>query len=336
MIVITGATGFLGAHVLQMAVAKYGRVKAVIRSSSDLSFVTRVFERYAADASDIDKVEWVQGDILDYFSLEQAFEGAGTVLHCAATVSFWKKKRAEMYRVNADGTANVVNACLHCGVKNLLYVSSIAALGRADLSEPISEKTPWKNSPENSWYAVSKNAAEREVWRGCEEGLSVLVINPGVILGYADWERSSGRIFKTLAKGTSFYTGGSNGFVDVRDVASALFALYEAGVRNEKFVLVSETLPFKDFFTQMATALHAKVPAKRIGTGWLRLLARLSEGLSALTGKEPALTAEIARTSTQNSIYDNRKIQEAIGFAFTPLSETIRRTAQLYLEEKNG
>jgi len=336
MIVITGASGFLGAHVLQMAVEKYGHVKALARSSSDLSFVKRVFARYAADASDIDKVEWVQGDILDYFSLEQAFEGAETVVHCAATVSFWKKKRAEMYRVNTDGTANVVNACLYRGVKNLLYVSSIAALGRADLTEPVSERTPWKNSPENSWYAVSKNAAEREVWRGCEEGLNVIVVNPGVILGYADWERSSGRIFKTLARGMSFYTGGSNGFVDVRDVASALFALYEAGIRNEKFVLVSETLTFRDFLGQMATALKAKIPGRHIGTGWLRLLARLNETFSALTGKEPAITSEIARTFTQNSVYDNRKIQEAIGFTFTPLSETIQRTAQLYLEEKRG
>jgi len=334
MIVVTGATGFLGAHILQLAVEKYGKVRAIARPGSDFSFVKRVFMRYAGDVSLLDKVEWVQGDILDYFSLEQAFEGAGTVIHCAATVSFWKKRRAEMYRVNADGTANVVNAALHCGVKDLLFVSSIAALGRADLSEPVSEKTPWKNSPENSWYAVSKNAAEREVWRGSEEGLNVLVVNPGVILGYADWERSSGRIFKTVAGGLPFYTGGSNGFVDVRDVAAALFALYDAGIRAEKFVLVAETRSFKDLLNDIASALQVKAPARSISAGWLRIMARFSEWFAYISGREPAITPEVARTSSQKSSYDNRKIQEKIGFRFTPLSDTIQHTAALYLEEK--
>lgn len=332
MIVLTGASGFLGAHILQQLVASGKKVKALKRAQSDLSFVRRVFEKFG-QAGDWQKVEWVDADVLDYFALEDAFVGADTVIHAAAMVSFLEKDRASMYRVNVDGTANVVNACLHQKITDLVFISSIAALGRSDLSEPISEKTPWKNSPDNSWYALSKNAAEREVWRGSEEGLNVLVLNPGVILGYAEWNKSSGKIFTQINKGIPFYTAGSNGFVDVLDVCRALILLLSSNIRNEKFVMVSESVLFKDMMHIVADELKVKAPQKQISPFMLNMTVRLSGLWSKISRKEPVLSKEIAKTAQKNSRYINTKIQESINFKFTPVEQSLRTTATYFKEE---
>ncbi|HEY8367519.1 MAG TPA: NAD-dependent epimerase/dehydratase family protein [Bacteroidia bacterium] len=332
MIVLTGASGFLGAHILQNLLASGYKVRAIIRANSDLSFAKRVVEKYG-NAADWNKIDWFEADILDYFSLERAFEGATTVIHAAAMVSFWEKDRAQMYKVNVDGTANVVNACLYCKVKELVYISSIAALGRSDLDEPISEKTPWKNSPDNSWYALSKNAGEREVWRGTEEGLPAIILNPGVIIGYAEWNKSSGKIFSQIKKGIPYYTSGANGFVDVKDVCKALIALLQSEVRNERFVLVSETVPFKKMIEVIASELKVKAPQKEISPLLLKIAVKLSGIWAKISGKEPILSSELAKTSQKQSQYLNTKIQETIHFKFTPVEDSLRRTAQEFEAE---
>lgn len=332
MIVLTGASGFLGAHILQNLLASGYTVRAIKRSNTDLRFAKRVVDKYGV-ASDWGKIEWFDADILDYFSLESAFEGATTVIHAAAMVSFWEKDRAEMYRVNVDGTANVVNACLYRNVKELVYISSIAALGRSDLDEPISEKTPWKNSPDNSWYALSKNAAEREVWRGTEEGLPAIILNPGVIIGYAEWNKSSGKIFSQIYKGIPYYTSGANGFVDVKDVCKALILLLQSTIRNERFVLVSETISFKKMIDVIASEMKVKAPNKKISPFLLKIAVKASGVWSKISGKEPILSPELAKTSQKQSVYLNNKIQEVIPFTFTPIEYSLRSTAKDFMEE---
>lgn len=332
MIVVTGASGFLGAHILQMLIANGEHVRAIRRNSSDLDFVKRVFHNFG-NAHDFEKIEWFDADILDYFSLENAFQNAHTVIHAAAMVSFANKDKAKMYQINVNGTENVVNACLFQNVKDLIFISSIAALGRSDLSEPITESTPWKNSPDNSWYALSKNAAEREVWRGAEEGLNVIVLNPGVIIGYADWNHSSGKIFKSINKGIPFYTSGANGFVDVRDVVNILIKLKDSEIRNEKFILVSETLSFKNMMEIVAQELHVKAPKSSISPNVLKPIIKITNWFSNLTGKDPVLSPDLARTAFKWSEYKNDKIKNTLQFEFKPVAKSLKETAQWFKKE---
>jgi dihydroflavonol-4-reductase len=191
MILVTGGTGLVGSHLLYDLVKSGASVRALKRAGSDLKGVLKTFSFYSQVPEELfSRIQWVEGDIEDMASLEDAMEGADKVYHCAAIVSFLPQDRSAMLRVNVEGTANVVNACLQKQVSKLCHVSSIASLGRNSTSDLVNEETHWKTSPQNSWYAISKYGAEREVWRGAEEGLKVVVVNPSVILGPGSWNKS--------------------------------------------------------------------------------------------------------------------------------------------------
>lgn len=332
-ILVTGATGLLGAHVLQQLVAKKHDVTAICRSTSSKKVIEKVFRTYSSDTSDIQKIKWVIGDVTDYFSLEDSFDGIDTVYHIAGMISFQGKDKQKLENVNIQGSANVVNAALHRGVKKVIYVSSVAALGRADVEDIINEETPWKNSPVNTHYAVTKHAGEREIWRGSEEGLDVLVVNPGLILGYGDWDSGTGKIVKRIAEGQSFYTDGSNGWVDVRDVARAMIDLDEANVINEKFILVSENVSFEKGFAVMANHLGSKAPSIKAGKLLLGTALWMERVKSFLFSKEPLVTPETLMTASLKSRYDNSKIKNQIGFEFTPFEETVKEVSDLYKKD---
>ena len=334
---ITGGTGLLGAHLLQQLTARRLSVRAICREGSSRRVVDKVFAAYSKDpAADQARVQWVTADVTDYYSLEEAFEGIDTVFHVAGYVSFKKTDKPRLEAVNIRGTANVVDAALYRGVRKVVYVSSVAALGRADLEDLITEETPWKNSPLNTHYAVTKQAGEREIWRGSEEGLQVLVVNPGLIVGYGDWDSGTGRIIKRIAEGQAFYTDGCNGWVDVRDTARAMIELDRAGVSNEKFILINENIPFNKAFARIAHHTGAKPPGIKAGPLLIRF-AVLTEWLKhKLLGKEPLVTRETALTASLYSRYDNTKIGKHIDFNYTPFEETLEEVAKWYKTDKGG
>lgn len=336
-ILVTGGTGLLGAHLLQQLTARGIAVRAICRESSSRRVVDKVFAAYSKNlAGDQALVEWVKADITDYYSLEAALEGIEKVFHVAGFVSFKKEDRRKLEAVNIRGTANVVDAALYRGVQKVIYVSSVAALGRADLDDLITEETPWKNSPQNTHYAVTKQAGEREVWRGSEEGLNVLVVNPGLIVGYGDWDSGTGRIIKRIAEGQSFYTDGCNGWVDVRDTARAMIELDAADVRNEKFILINENVPFEKAFARIAHHTGAKPPSVKAGPMLIRF-AVFTEWLKhKILGKDPLVTRETALTASLYSRYDNSKINKHISFAYTPFEETLEEVAKWYKTEKEN
>ena len=190
MIVVTGGTGLVGAHLLYDLCKKHEHVRALKRQNSDLKQVKKTFFYYSHDAENLfQKIEWVNADVTDYFSLEDAFKDAKQVYHVAAMVSFHEKDNRKMMEINVKGTANVVNAALHHKIEKLCYVSSIAALGRPDANELATEETPWKDSDKSTAYSISKYKAELEVWRGIEEGLNAVIVNPSVILGPAKFSQ---------------------------------------------------------------------------------------------------------------------------------------------------
>ena len=336
MILVTGGTGFVGAHLLVQLLNKGKTIKA-IRRSDDLKLTRKIFSYYFDDVEDaINKIEWVNADILDINALKDVFKDNITeVYHCAATVSFNPKDKQRMMAVNINGTANIVNLSLIYKVKKLCHVSSIAALGRTELPESfVTEDTHWKQSKQNSNYAVSKYGGEREVWRGIQEGLDAVIVNPSVILGPGDWDKGSAQIFSTLAKGTMFYTKGVNGYVDVKDVAKAMITLMDGDIVNERFVLSAENLSYYDLFSKMLFVYGKKAPAIHATRPLLEVGWRVEKLKSFLTGISPLITKETARTSRNKYNYSSDKIIKALDFTFTSIDKTIKDTCELYLKER--
>jgi dihydroflavonol-4-reductase len=334
MILITGATGLVGSHLILELVRSGNRVRAMKRQNSSLAMVNKVFSLYSANPEELlTKIEWVEGDILDIFSLEDAMEGVEEVYHCAALVSFLPEDKKRLIRINTEGTANVVNAAIEKKVRKLCHASSIAALGRPEnQADLIDENLVWKTSKHNSAYAVSKYGAEREVWRGTAEGLDAVIVNPSIVLGVAGPGMGSSRIFNTIWKGLKFYPPGKNGFVDVRDVAKAMILLMKSDIRNERFILNTGNLEYITLFRLMAEAMGKPAPAIPVNSMLSGLAWRVEKLRSMFTGVKPLITPETAHTAVQRYEYSGEKIKKELGFEFTPIEETVRHFCGVFMK----
>jgi nucleoside-diphosphate-sugar epimerase len=330
MILVTGATGLLGSDLLAKLVLKGHTVKATRRGSSNMSLLEKTFRRYNVPPG---KITWAEADITDYFSLLEAMKDAEQVYHVAAVVSFNPQAASHMISVNVSGTANVVNAALECGIKKLCHVSSTAALGRTEESKMMDEESHWQNSKYNSNYAISKYGAEREVWRGIEEGLNAVIVNPSVIIGPGDWKTDSSRIIGQVWKGLRFYPGGGNAFADVRDVTDVMIKLMEGTYNKNRYLVMSANKSYREVFNLIADAFGKKKPSLKIN-GFMSAAAWRAEWLrSKITGAAPVVTKEILRSSGRNYMYSNIKIKTELKHDFIPLEETIKDTCKIFLEE---
>jgi len=322
-ILITGGTGFLGSYIIKELVEKNYTVRAIRRSNKLPAYISRKI---------FDRVEWVDGDILDVVSLEEAMEGIDSVVHTAAIVSFVKKDRRQMYQVNVEGTANVVNMALEKGVKRFVHISSVASLGRTANGGYVNEEKKWEESKVNTHYAKSKYQGELEVWRGISEGLSGVILNPSTILGYGDWNTSSCAIFKKVHEGFNWYTPGINGFVDVEDTARATIALMESNISDQRFIINSDNWFFKKLQDTIAGNMNKKKPLREatplvLDIGW-----RVEKVKSFFSGKRPLLTQDSVRVAKSKTYFENSKLLAALpGFSFTPLEQSIAEAARKYL-----
>jgi nucleoside-diphosphate-sugar epimerase len=320
LILLTGATGFLGAHLALQLLDAGHQVRALYRSQAKRDHHP-LFTKAI-----IDQIDWVEGDLFDQSILLKAMEGVDRVYHCAAMVSFGRGQQAALMRTNVAGTAEVVNNCLVAGVPRLVYVSSIAALGRDPLQPKVSESTPWKDGPHNSPYALSKFRAENEVWRGMEEGLEVVIVNPSVILGPGDWLEGSNRLFRTVYQGLKVYSPGQTGFVDVRDVADAMIQLDKGGHIGKRFLLNGANLAYKTLFDTIAKAFGVK-PPQWCPPRWMSEVGwRFFAITSFFTRKEPFITRETVKSAYNSFEYDGSKISREIGFSYRPIETTIQES----------
>jgi nucleoside-diphosphate-sugar epimerase len=335
MILVTGGTGLVGSHLLFDLVRSGEIVRALKRENSSTELVKKVFSLYSPDAEMLmEKIEWIIGDITDIYSLYEAMQDVEKVYHAAAIVSFHASDYNEMMKINIDGTANVVNACLHKKIKKLCFVSSIATLGRKDNEELIDEETHWKNSNTNSAYSISKYGAEREVWRGITEGLSAVIVNPSVIIGPGEWKKGSSQLFQQVWNGLRYYTHGMNGYVDVRDVVKCMIQLMDSEIENSRFVVSSENLDYLDLFSIIAEGLGKKKPSVK-ATAFLSQVACKAEWIrTKLTGKKPLITKETARTAFQRYQYSTEKIKKAIGIEFIPVKLSIQENCKQFLKDR--
>ncbi len=313
-ILVTGGSGLVGSELITQLLSRGSKVRATYHTTPLPDFKSQ-------------SVTPVKCDILDTSRLETVMQGITQVYHCAAVVSFDKRMKNEVYAVNTEGTTNVVNACLDAGVKKLLHVSSVAALGGVNRGPKVTEDSCRTLEKNSGFYARSKFLAEMEIWRGIGEGLQAVIVNPSTILGGNNWDRSSAKIFKTAFQEFPWYTDGVTGFVDVRDVARAMILLMDSAIVNERFILNAENVPFKNIFSDIAGCFGKKPPRKKVTPFLAEIVWRLEALKSFFTGKEHLLNKETAHKALARVYFDNTKIKESLpGFTFRPVKETIKDT----------
>lgn len=325
MILVTGSTGIVGTRLLFDLIKSGKQVRALKRKGSDTEFVKLVFQFY--DSKDglnyFGKIEWCDGDITDIESLEIAFKDITYCYHSAALVSYNPRDRKRLLEVNAEGTENVVNLAIEAGVLKICHVSSVAALGRAKEGTLTTEKDYWNRDDNNSVYGLSKFMAEREVWRGTAEGLPAVIVNPGIILGPAKSNQSSGMLMSLLRKGVAFYPEGAAGYVDVRDVSKACIELMGSEIQNKRYILNAENLDYKTLLDTAAGIFGNAKPKIKVNSWMLSLAWMGAKGWAAITGSKPKVTRETARSAASKNTFSNSKISETLNINFVPVAKAL-------------
>jgi len=329
MILVTGGTGLVGSHLLYFLLKENKQVRAIHRKNSDTESVKKVFALYTSEAESLyKKVDWVEANITDVPALTAAFEGVTQVYHCAAFVTFDPSKYQILKKTNIEGTANIVNFCLANKVEKLCFVSSIATLGNTLNGDLINEQTQWNPDDKNSIYAISKYGAEMEVWRGTQEGLDAVIVNPGIILGNSP-DAGSSSVFMALgSSGIPFYPSGGIGVVDVADVVKAMILLMDSSVKNEQFILVSENISYKELLSKTAILFEKKPPTKKLPKAIMFFLSGMDWLLNKLFGIKRKLIKATVRSMFTTSFYDASKIKNSLDFQFKPLCETLERVTK--------
>ncbi|MFV0377157.1 MAG: NAD-dependent epimerase/dehydratase family protein [Mangrovibacterium sp.] len=338
-IFVTGGTGLVGSHLLFNLVQSGQRVRALKRPSSNLRLVLKTFAYYSDKPEELfSQIDWVEGDILDYHSMEEILAGVDDVYHCAAMVSFHANDYDSLLNNNVKGTANLIDAAIFNQISRFCHVSSIAALGKTQDGTQIDEETYWIPSKQKSAYSLSKFFSEMEVWRGIEEGgLEAVIVNPSIILGPGNWDIGSPKLFQTIWKGLHYYTKGETGFVDVRDVASAMIRLMDPTSfgehKNQRFILNAGNMSYQDFFNKIADALQRPRPRTFASDLILQLAWRSARLASFFSGKRPAITRDAVSGTNKINHYNGSKIQRSIDFEYHPIDTTINDIAKLFLKD---
>jgi nucleoside-diphosphate-sugar epimerase len=321
MVLVTGGAGLLGKELIVQLLAQGKQVRAIYNKTPLPDFNSGNIEQF-------------QTNILDVAGLEEAMQDVEQVYHCAAIVTFNPKRKQEMFKINIEGTANMVNIALDAGVKKMVHVSSVAALGRMRENEMINETMNWTEETSNSNYGQSKYLAEMEVWRGIGEGLNAVMVNPTIILGAGDWNGGSSKIFQSAYNEFPWYTDGTTGFVDVKDVAKAMIALMESNVSAQRFIVSAENKTYREVFNLMAAAFGKKAPHKKVSPLISKIVWRLEALKSMFTKDDPLLTKETAATAMAKVNFDNSKLKQFLsGFTYRPLEETINSTCAVMQQQ---
>jgi len=326
MILVTGGTGLVGSHLLYHLTQNDEQVRAIYRSEKSLEKVRKVFSYYTDQVDDFfSKIDWQQADITEVPAMIPLFKDVTHVYHCAALISFVPSDYREMRKVNIHGTAILVNLAIDAGVKKFCYVSSIAVVGDDPKKAIADEENEWSGNEKNHGYAITKYGGEMEVWRASQEGVDVVIVNPGVILGSGFWDSGSGSLFSQVYNGFSFYSSGSTGFVGVEDVVTSMIQLMESDVKNERFILVSENKSFGTILFAIADAFGKKRPSKLVKPWMSGLFWRWEWLQSKFTLKKPRMSKHSAKSLHTKTEYSSAKIQNAIGFKFQKMDAVIHK-----------
>jgi len=330
MILVTGGTGLVGSHLLYHLTQEHNSIRATYRTEEKLEEVKKVFSFYVDEYKTLfKKINWVQADITDITSLNNVFSIKIThVYHCAALISFSPKAYHKMRKVNIEGTANVANFCIENKVEKLCYTSSIATLGHSINNTPISEENERNEFQNKSGYSITKFGAETEIWRASQEGVDVIIVNPGVILGSGFFKQGSGKVFTKVYKGLRFFTEGITGFVGVQDVVKAMITITKSNLKNERFILVSENKSFKEILFLIAKEFHKQPPRIKINPFITNFLWRINWLTSKIIGITPLLTKSTAKNIQNKTFYSSNKIKEALNYKFETMETVIKNVCK--------
>ena len=321
MILVTGGTGLVGSYLLHELLLTNDCVRAIKRKNSDTKKTKKVFELLSKNGEILfNNIEWVTADITDIPALDLAFKDITKVYHCAAVISFNSKDDRLLRNCNIKGTANVINLALAHNIEKLIHVSSIATLG--EHHSPITEETYWNPEASHNMYAITKYGAELEVWRGTQEGLNAVIVNPGVILGDVFFESGSGLLFSRIKSGFNYYTKGTVGFVNVKDVVACMIKLMTSHTRDEQFILVAENYTYKQLFSEIQQGYNINKTLKPVNPLLLNIAFVLDYLKGLFTGKR-SLSKATLEAANKTLIYDNAKVINELDFKFTPVKETI-------------
>lgn len=326
MVLVTGANGLLGSYVCRTLLQSNQPFIGLVRENSDLRLLKDIK----------DQIDLRYGDIRYIEDIESIITACNVIIHCAATVSYDPSQKEKLFDVNVGGTANLVNLAITHQIDYFIHISSVAAIGRNKEEGTINETEKWQNEIKTTAYAESKHLSELEVWRGMAEGLNAVVLNPSLIIGPGDWEKSSSKLIKYVWDEKPFYTKGLLNYVDLRDVVKVIILMLDKRLSDSRFILNGGILSYKEFFEQVATKLNKKAPHIEAGK-WLTRFALASQKIKSLfTDKEPIITKETARVSKNKIYFDNAKVKNELGYTFTPIEDTIDWTCKYYLEQETN
>ena len=317
MILVTGATGFVGSELICLLVKKKLNVVGLYRNEIQKNKTILIIKsRLKKNTEKLKKIKWIKANLKDFSSLENAFFGIKKVYHCAALVSMAFKDQKKLLEINQEGTSHIVNLCLKNNIKKLVYVSSIAALGNDKYENEINESSPWDNSIEKTTYSYSKYVAELEVWRGSEEGLPIVIVNPGVILGNKSPINS---MFNSIRKGFNFFPSGSTGLVEINDVVYLMFHLMESNITNERFILVAENWSYKKIYEMTLKKYNKKIKLFPLPKSIFYLAWIIEKTISFFGFKKRFLSKALIRSLYEDKQINGNKIKSKISFSYSPI-----------------
>ena len=332
MILVTGGTGLVGSHLLVRLVQENEPIKATYRTLESIEKTKKVFSYYTHTTKDLfTKIEWIQADITDVPSMTPAFKDVKKVYHCAAVISFDPADYRTMRKVNIHGTAIIANLAIDAKVEKLCFVSSIATIGDDPKKELANEENDWGGNEKNNGYAITKYGAETEVWRASQEGVDVVIVNPGVILGSGFWTTGSGKMFSQIDKEFSYYSNGVTGFVGVKDVVGCMVQLMQSNCKNQRFILVSENKSFKEVLFSIAEALGKKKPTRCVQPWQASLFWRWEWLVSKITSRKIRMSKYTAKTLFRKTYYSSEKCKIQLEVTFKSVEEVIKQVSKEYL-----
>ena len=323
-ILVTGASGFVGRRLLQrlLETRAADRICALLLPTDSLPY------------SLASKIEIRHGDLRESESVRAAIQGQDLVFHVAGFISYWILDAGLMEAVNVGGVRTVVDACLEFGVRRLVHVSSVGAIGFNPDGRPADEGTPF-NWPESFGYMTSKRDGQKVVMDAVKyRGLDAVVVNPASVMGPGDPTPTSAhnRLYASMYRGRSFFGtfGGGLAVVDVRDLVETILAAAERGRAGEAYLSVGANLPYTAVLALMARHSGRRFipfvvpPLALTAAGWL------AELLSRLTRRRPLVTAAYGRLSGWTAYYSSEKSRLELGIAYRAFEGTIADGCRYY------
>jgi dihydroflavonol-4-reductase len=321
-VLVTGATGFVGTHLVRALVASGTQVCALKRPTSDVRILQDL------------ECEWVYGSLEDQSSLDMATAGCEVVFHCAGLASFWSRERRALHKVNVVGTRNLLAACVKNGTDRVVITNSTAALGIPTSGTIGDEETTWNWQSHGIDYFETKYLQLQETRHFVKGGLPIVTVMPGLIVGDGDRTGCASRtrsLIKAMRAGqVRGYASGGTTVVSVADVAQGHLLAAEQGKPGQHYVLGGDHLSFREIFNQLAGYVGIEIPAVPLTERALLRLGALFELKGRMTRTEPVFTRELVHILSQCCYYSSAKAERELGYLPSDPRSAIRRAYDWY------